>query len=333
VSAPTVAAQQRRVAATTVHRTPDGVTLARIPAPADLLTGTTTGDWTQVTLDGWVFGASLRAEKRDGFDVVVTPPGGENLRSAPNGPVLARLKYGALFERVEARGTWVHVKRAGWVARSSIDAPAAAVRKPAASGTTAYQAMAAQKQDTTARQRTPTAAAASVDRVEVAHAAPLFLTPDGAQGGTLQPGTSARVLGRSGDWVRVQTEGWVHDADLQPPANAALVGVSAAEVRANPDRYVGQTLDWRLQIVSIQTADELRPELPSGQPYLLTRGPMPEPGFVYVSIPADQADRFRALGPLSELTLRVRIRAARTRYLATPVAELVAVVDSSVAHP
>jgi hypothetical protein len=105
--------------------------------------------------------------------------------------------------------------------------------------------------------------------------------------------------------------------------------VSAAEVRANPERYVGQVLDWQLQLVSIQTADELRPEMPQGQTYLLTRGPLPEPGFVYVMIPRDQSQRFRALGPLAELTLRLRIRAARSKYLATPVAELLAVVDSA----
>jgi hypothetical protein len=104
-------------------------------------------------------------------------------------------------------------------------------------------------------------------------------------------------------------------------------GVTAAEVRSAPERYVGQSLDWRLQVISVQTADELRAELPPGQPYLLTRGPLPEPGFVYVAIPPGQVDAFRALPPLEEVVLRVTIRAARTRYLTTPVAELVSVVS------
>ena len=71
-------------------------------------------------------------------------------------------------------------------------------------------------------------------------------------------------------------------------------------------------------------ADELRPEMPFGQPYLLTRGPLPEPGFVYVTIPPERVAEFRALPALHEMTLRVTLKAARTRYLATPVAELVA---------
>jgi hypothetical protein len=64
-----------------------------------------------------------------------------------------------------------------------------------------------------------------------------------------------------------------------------------------------------------------------GQPYLLTRGPLPEPGFVYVTIPADRIADFQALPPLHEVVLRVSIRAARTKFLATPVAELVSVVS------
>ena len=67
--------------------------------------------------------------------------------------------------------------------------------------------------------------------------------------------------------------------------------------------------------------------MPPGQPYLLTRGPLPEPGFVYVIIPAARAAEFQALPPLQELVVRVAIRAARTRFLTTPVAELVSVVS------
>src|SRR5262249_13880970 len=107
----------------------------------------------------------------------------------------------------------------------------------------------------------------------------------------------------------------------------ALVGVSAAEVRSQPQRFVGQTVEWRLQFIAIQTADELRSELPAGQPFLLTRGPLPEPGFVYVILPRDQAAAFQDLPTLQELVLRVTIKAPRTKYLATPVVELVGVVS------
>ncbi|HEY7364903.1 MAG TPA: hypothetical protein VIE37_12425, partial [Methylomirabilota bacterium] len=112
-----------------------------------------------------------------------------------------------------------------------------------------------------------------------------------------------------------------------PSESGAVEGVTAEEVRTSPDRYVGQTLQWRLQLIAVQSADELRSEMASGQPYLLMRGPLPEPGFVYVTIPPERVADFRALPPLRELVLRVTIRAARTRYLTTPVAELVSVVS------
>jgi hypothetical protein len=153
--------------------------------------------------------------------------------------------------------------------------------------------------------------------------------PDSAPTSTLPAGTSARVVGRSGEWIRVQVEGWVREADVKPAEAGVLAGISAAEVRASPDRFVGQTLDWRLQVIAVQVADELRPEMAPGQPYLLTRGPLPEPGFVYVTIPPERVAEFRALPPLHEAVMRVTLKAARTRYLATPVAELVSTVGAA----
>jgi len=63
--------------------------------------------------------------------------------------------------------------------------------------------------------------------------------------------------------------------------------------------------------------------MPKGQTDLLTRGPLPGPGFVYVMVTESQAKEFRSLQALQELTLRVTIKAPRTRFLATPVVELV----------
>lgn len=337
-----VAAAQQRVAATDVKKEPGGVTLATLAVPATLTISGSQGRWAEVTLDGWMFGKSLKPDRRQGLDLVVSERAGENLRAEPNGAIIAHVRYGALLDRVEERGKWVHVRRQGWVPRSAIDLPKAAARPRARAATPppAYKPMEEQKPDTAAARAAAAKAAATpapvpvgaTDRVELARASAMFTSPNGGQVGTLQPGAAARVLARAGEWTRVATEAWVRDADLKAASGEALQGVSAAEVRANPERYVGQVMDWQLQLVSVQTADELRPEMPPGQTYLLTRGPLPEPGFVYVMIPHDQSQRFRALGPLSELTLRLRIRAARSKYLATPVAELVAVVDSAAAR-
>ena len=178
--------------------------------------------------------------------------------------------------------------------------------------------------DTTSSTQTLAAQpAASVEGVETVRETGLSRMPDSAATSTLPAGTPARVVGRSGEWVRVQVEGWVREADLKPAESGVLAGITAAEVRASPEKFVGQTLDWRLQVIAVQLADELRPEMPPDQPYLLTRGPLPEPGFVYVTIPHSRIAEFRALPPLHEMVMRVTLKAARTRYLNTPVAALV----------
>jgi hypothetical protein len=165
--------------------------------------------------------------------------------------------------------------------------------------------------------------AADSGPVRVSRETAIFAAPEGGPYGILQPGAPTRVLRRSGEWTRVQLEGWVREVDLGGGAGTSFGSVTAAEVRADPSRYVGRPVDWRLELIAVQTADELRTEIPKGQLYLLTRGPLPEPGFVYVMVTPAQAEEFRALQALQELRLRVIIRAPRTRFLTTPVVELV----------
>jgi hypothetical protein len=165
--------------------------------------------------------------------------------------------------------------------------------------------------------------AADSGPVRVSRETAIFAAPQGGPYGILQPGAPTRVLRRSGEWTRVQLEGWIREADLAGGVGTSLGSVTAAEVRADPARYVGRPVDWRLELIAVQTADELRTEMRKGQLYLLTRGPLPEPGFVYVMVTPSQAEEFRALQALQELTLRVIIKAPRTRFLSTPVVELV----------
>ncbi|MBA3658427.1 MAG: hypothetical protein H0W67_02400 [Gemmatimonadales bacterium] len=178
----------------------------------------------------------------------------------------------------------------------------------------------------------------TADQVEAGRETVLFAVPrglalaadtaaDSMRVALLASGAPARVIRRSGEWVRLQVEGWAREADLRPSEGGALVGVTAAEVRGDPDRYVGKTVEWRVQLIAVQRADELRVEMPPGQPYLLTRGPLPERGFVYVMVGREQAERFRALPSLQELVLRVTVRAAKSRFLDTPVVELASIVS------
>ena len=318
---------------TSFARAAAGKVFGTLRTGAEVSAGPTRSGWTEVTVEGWIVESSVGRDVRDGFQIGVSAAQGENLRAEPNGRVLARLRYGALLERTGRRGNWVKVRRTGWVPRAAVEREVETAEAPArrrAGGQAGSQARAADSAPrAVALSASPPARppAPEESRIQVTRSTPLHAAPDAAELGMLQPGLNGRVLTRAGEWVRVQLEGWVRAADVGPPADGAMVGVSAAELRAEPARYQGQLVEWRLQFIAVQEADELRSELPAGQPFLLTRGPLPEPGFVYVILPRAQAEQFRALPALQELVVHVRIKAPRTKYLTTPVVELGSVVS------
>lgn len=159
-------------------------------------------------------------------------------------------------------------------------------------------------------------------RVRPTRQTPLYRAPDGPEAGALSPATPLRVLGRSGEWTRVQVEGWVKSADLETAPPGVLVGVSAAEVRADPGRYEGKILQWTLQYISTQVADDLRPDIPRGTVYLLTRGPLPERGFVYVVVSEGRQSVIETLSPLATVRVTGRVRVGRSRFIGNPVLDL-----------
>jgi hypothetical protein len=322
--ATTAAAQQEDALAAPadLHRDPEGTPLVSLPAGAPVETGEARGDWKQATVEGWVYTPSTAPTHRDGFDLIVTPDKGENLRQSPNGPVLGRVREGTLLERVGVKGKWTRVRREGWVPRRAVAATSPSPKQGTASPAPAAKAPAQAKPPVTPGKGSPDA-----EPMELARETSLSAAPDGAPLATVQSGVPARVVARTGGWVKVEVDGWVKEDAIKPSDAGTAQGVTAEEVRASPDRYVGQIVQWRVQLIAVQSADELRPEMAPGQPYLLTRGPLPEAGFVYVTIPAGRVAEFQALPPLRELALRVTIRAARTRYLTTPVVELESVVS------
>jgi hypothetical protein len=309
---------------TRLRKDPNGIGLITLPAGVSVETRGTRGAWREVVIEGWIFGQSTAPTQRDGFDLVVTRRDGENIRRTPNGEVVGRARSGALLRKLETQSGWIHVSRAGWIPREAVGPiesgaipPEVSADTPLVQGTAAPSP--AQPAATTQSAKSP----ADPDRLEAVRETAVFAAPEAAQFGTFQAGTPTRVLGRSGEWVRVQLDGWVRAENLQPASGAAVSGVTAAEVRSDPARYLGRTVEWRLQLIAVQTADELRTEMPRGQNYLLTRGPLPEPGFVYVTVSDAQAAEFRAAPALQEMALRVTIKAARSKYLTTPIVEYV----------
>ncbi len=277
-------------------KTPGSARLGTLLPGAVVTTGKTSKAFVEVTIEAWVRSASLGPMQRDGFDAAIRKGPGETLHATPDGPVIARVIPNVGFVTVAKQADWTRVKRVAWIDQASLQTPAG---QPVA----------------------------GPDRAEVTRKGDLAALPGGPVIGTVDSGTYARMLSRTGGWTRVQIEGWLPDSALRATDSRVLVGLSQAEVRANPAKYIGQTVEWRLQFVAIQRADELRPEIPEGQTYLLTRGPLPEPGFVYVVVPSSRVAMFTSVPALKELTVRGTIRAASTKFLPTPVLDLIEVVS------
>ncbi len=316
---------------------PGGKRLARLARGAVLMGGETQGDWQGVMLEGWIFTTSVGPTPRAGYDLTVTRAPEENLRSAPAGALIGKLPQGFLLNKVAegTSGRWIHVTRAGWVEKTDLEtvAQVASSRtasadtgsgeptpgpRPGAPGTPGHGPGVGQP-DTNPNPSAPV----DPSRVASARRTILYRAPEGQPMGTLAPSAPLRVLGRSGEWTRVELEGWVKSADLEIAPPGVLVGITAAELRTDPQRYAGQVLRWTLQFISTQKADELRPEIPNGATYFLARGPLPERGFVYVVVPEAKRAQLETLTPLATIQVTARVRTGRTRFLGNPVLDMI----------
>jgi hypothetical protein len=304
---------------------PGGVRLGRLAAGVRLqATGSRSGH-TQVTLDGWIWRESVRPQQRDGHTLAVSASGEENVRDEPNGAVVARLVSGALLDEVERRGGWVHVRRTGWMASAGLRGtsptarPTPAVAAPPVRPPSA-QALPAPETASAAVQNLDPSLAIARRRIE------LFRAPGAAPAGTIEAEMPVRVTARAGEWVRVETQGWVRESELRPAGGSALNNVTAAELRADPERFRGRLVRWTIQFIALQTADDLRPDFQPGERYILARGPAPEYAFVYVAVPPEKLAEVGRIEALAGITIVARVRSGRSAYLANPILELVDIV-------
>lgn len=323
-SAPLRLCGQVRIAAQTVLlKTPAGPILGRVERGVELPQGQGDRKAVEVTVEGWIFANSLGETTREGFNAIVKDGQGQNVRAdpRPDGRLLGRFNGGALLQRLELKDGWARVRRTAWVARLAVVNGTASAPVVSSAPPTPVPTTPAPTPDTSPR--ASSAPLSDGSRAIAPRGATISQTAGGAAIGQLANGAEMRVVTRANGWSKVRVEAWVPDTALELADPGSIPGVTAAEVRGEPARWIGQVVDWKLQIVAVQVADNLRPELPEGKPYLLTRGPLPESGFVYVLVTNDQAAAYRNSAPLREVTMRVRIRAPSSRYLPTPVVELI----------
>jgi hypothetical protein len=312
-------AQELRVTAANVelHAAPDGARLASLAAGTPLRGGATRGAWREVTIEAWVWAASLRAERRDGHDLAVQAAAGENLRAQPNGTILGRAHTGMRFSQLQRRDGWVLVRRTGWI-------PAAAVAAPAGATPPAATPPAAAPPDTAPAAAAPPAAGDA--RIGPGGAA-VLAAPQGDTLARLRPLAGVEVLGREGEWTRVRIEGWVRSPTVHPATDtAAFRDATAADLAAAPEAFRGRTVHWTVQYISLERAEAIRTDFEEGEPFLLTRGPGEARGFVYIAVPPELLPAARRLVPLQPVTVLARVRYGRSPLMGAPVLELIDLV-------
>lgn len=310
-----------RVAQENFRREANGRQLATVLEGAELPVVTQKGNWVEVDLQGWIWARSVASTDRNGFDLRVSADGGENLRAAPQGRVVARLLEGFLLERVTVDGNWVRVRRRGWLWKPSLAISGATGPATPAPGGDASVTAAESMADAAAAPLILTASASLAVQA----------TPDGDTVAVFQPGAQAQVLGRTGDWIRVRVDGWVYGpAALDSLIDFADTGdLSPARLRADPGRYKGALVRWRVQFISLRRAERARTDFEEGEPFLLARGPAGDAGFVYLAVPEELLAEAEALEPLEFVTVVGRVRTGRSKLLGSPVVDLTDIEEAA----
>jgi hypothetical protein len=329
---PMAASAQATIEKTTEFRAaPDGVLLASIRPGTPVVAGTARGAWTSVTLEGYIH-RSVLGGARDTFAISAGVNGAALRASAGlSGKMLAEMRKGMGLQLVSRRGEWTRVRRRGWVRSTSLAktrAEAPAPRRSPSPQPVAPSAPPAQAVADTgagAAVESPTATGA----LSVERSAQLRLSPDsGRSFATLDSGARVTTLARDRGWVRVQVEGWVRAEELAPLDRTVLTTISAADLRAEPERYQGELVRWRVQKIALQRADPLRKGFAPDEPYLLARGPGAERSLLYLALPASLVEEARRVEPLATILVTARVRTGRSEPSGVPLLEV-----QSIARP
>lgn len=326
---PPCARAQASTAHATVRRAenfrkePNGEILARLQPGASLSVAGRKDKWLEVAVEGWVWARSLQVTKREGFDLVVSAPGGENLRQEPAGKILGHLAEGTLLDQVGRRPGWIHVRRQGWIWAASVSE----VSSPGVSAGGGKGATAAPTPKATsgAGAAKPAAARPGGASTVGAGGAAILAAPDGDTVAHADAGTELQVVSRQGSWARVRLEGWtwLPRGDSTGASGDTVQVLTPTELKQHPQAYRGRLVSWRLQFISLEYAEKVRTDFFEGEPFLLTRFGGPEGPFVYVAIPTSKIEEMRGLIPLERIEVTGRVRTGASSLTGTPIIDLV----------
>lgn len=291
------------------RRVPNGEVLARLDGGTPIQIVDRQGDWVQVDLEGWMWTRSLQVSPDAAFDLVVAEPEGENLRDAPSGTILGRLGRGTLLEEVRRVPGWILIRRRGWVWGPSVAEVA---------GTSAVAS-------TTSPASSPPSTSRPTGFTNVGAAGAVILTaPDGDTLARAVPRAELEVTARQGNWVRVRVDGWIWQPDMPGSIDGSDEPevLSPDDVAVDPEAFAGRVISWRLQFISLETAEAVRTDFFEGEPFLLCRFGGEGGQFVYVTVPPDRLAEVEGFVPLEYVTVTARVRTGASLLTGTPIIDL-----------
>lgn len=286
----------------------------------------------------------------------------ENVRSEPNGTVIAELRAGTPVAVLERDGGWSRVTFGGVVWIPSLQArdggtydlivisdegenlrvePSGRIVGRLNSGTLLEEVdrvpgwvrvqrtawIWSESLEVSEGAPAETTAEASVwIRVPEGDAGALLAAPDGDTLARALPGAEVRVVQRDGPWVRVRIEGWLwqpDDGGTDPAEPEAILrGVSPGDIAEEPERFRGRVVEMELQFISLERAEAVRADFREGEPFLLTRSIEPDRAFAYVAVPPEELDRVSGLAPLDRIVIVGRVRTGAAALTGNPVLDL-----------
>jgi uncharacterized protein YgiM (DUF1202 family) len=348
-----------------VLASPNGKAIGSIHPGASLRVIETRGAYAKVSIDGFVERTRLSAQRGSTAPRVGSKSATVRSRAATAARSVASLDAGTTVSLATGAtpAGWARVSRSGWVLKTSLDrAPEAArvasnerraassAKKPSSAG---RKASAGEVASTTAapkrpiptrptpilagssstaptpRTEAPTvfASAASLGDSALVPTANVALraAPDAKALATVVQGTALIPLARDRGWVRVRLEGWVPERDVAPADSGVRMGVSAADLRADPVGNRGKVVRWSVQVLARQRADALRKDLALDETYLLARGPYEENALLYLVVPPSLMVTTKSIPELSQVMITARVRTGRSELVGVPILDLLTI--------
>jgi hypothetical protein len=352
-----LASQSRVKTPSAVLAAPNGRAIGSVHPGTELRLIETRGAYAKVSVGGYVERTRLSAQRGSASPRVGNRAAIVRARGAPTAKSVASLDAGTIVTLGSGTAPkgWVRVSREGWVLKSALNAPAVVASRSSPAKRPAKPAPAARRssagevatpggravprapmpRETSAKPVfAPVASGASSTAVAPLTDSTLSPTtnvalrtaPDARQLATVAPGAALTPLARERGWVRVRLEGWVPERDVTLADSSIRAGVSAADLRADPQGSRGKLVRWSVQVLATQKADALRRDLNPEETYLLARGPNEENALLYLVVPPALMTIAKSIPELSQATITARVRIGRSELVGVPILDLLTLV-------